>query len=67
MSTTLSIKAYLAAKDVSRRLRDNSDGVTLLEYSIMIGLITALVIGMVTEAGTFVDTAWTDLTTVLPP
>jgi pilus assembly protein Flp/PilA len=40
-------------------------GASLLEYSILIGLITAGVVVTITNVGTWVDTKWTKLKTNL--
>jgi pilus assembly protein Flp/PilA len=61
--STSSLRAYLYAQDLVRRLKTDQRGVTLLEYSIMIGLITALVVAVVADAGTWVNTQWTTLQT----
>ena len=45
---------------VARFLR-NEDGASLIEYSILIGLITALVIAIIVVVGTWVQNAWTNL------
>jgi pilus assembly protein Flp/PilA len=47
---------------VARFAKDES-GAALLEYSILIGLITAGVIGFVTGAGSWVNTKWQALAT----
>ena len=44
------------------RLLTNESGVTMLEYTILIGIITAAVIGSVAYAGTWVTGKWTTLT-----
>ena len=61
--TSPSLKAYFYVQDIARRLKEDRSGVTLLEYSIMIGLITALAVGTVKLAGTWVATQWTTLST----
>ena len=45
---------------VARFLREE-DGASLIEYSILIGLITALVIAIIVVVGTWVQNAWTNL------
>jgi pilus assembly protein Flp/PilA len=50
---------------VARFLR-NEDGVTMLEYTILLGIITVAVIASVVFAGTWVSTKWTTLTGALP-
>jgi pilus assembly protein Flp/PilA len=46
----------------TRFIKDES-GAALLEYSILIGLITAGVIGFVTGAGDWVNAKWSALAT----
>ena len=43
------------------RLRKDESGATMVEYSILIGIITAVTIGIIIGVGGFVETAWTDL------
>ena len=50
---------------VTRLLR-SEDGVTMLEYTILIGIITVAVITSVVFAGGWVGTKWTALTAALP-
>ena len=45
------------------RFANDESGAALLEYSILIGLITAGVIGFVTGAGSWVNTKWQALAT----
>ena len=45
------------------RLANDQAGVTMLEYSILIGIITASVITLVVGAGSFVTNKWTALST----
>ena len=47
-------------KIVARFLRDE-EGASLIEYSILIGLITALVIAIIVVVGGWVQQAWTNL------
>jgi pilus assembly protein Flp/PilA len=47
---------------VTRFIKDES-GAALLEYSILIGLITAGVIGFITGAGDWVNSKWSALAT----
>ena len=44
------------------RVIDDDSGVTMLEYTILIGIITAAVIASVAFAGTWVTGKWTTLT-----
>jgi pilus assembly protein Flp/PilA len=45
------------------RLRKNEDGATMIEYSILIGIITAVTIGFIIGMGGFVSGAWSALCT----
>ena len=44
-----------------KRLRGDEDGVTMLEYTILLGIITVAVIASVVTAGGWVSTKWTTL------
>ena len=60
MKTLLkTLKARLVA------LRDDEEGAAMIEYSVLIGLITALVIALVVLVGQWVQNAWTDLEAAL--
>jgi pilus assembly protein Flp/PilA len=52
---------------IARQFRDDDNGAAMIEYSILIGLISALVIATIVIVGTWVDTAWTDLEAELNP
>ena len=52
-------------KTFTARLVGDEDGVTMLEYTILIGIITIAVIASVAYAGTWVSTQWTALTAKL--
>lgn len=43
------------------RLRKDESGATMVEYSVLIGIITAVTIAIIVGVGGFVNTAWTDL------
>jgi pilus assembly protein Flp/PilA len=45
------------------RLRKNEVGATMIEYSILIGIITALVVGSIVIMGGRVQSAWSSLVT----
>jgi pilus assembly protein Flp/PilA len=47
------------------RLRKNDDGATMIEYSILIGLITAVTIAFIIGMGGFVSGAWSALCTAV--
>lgn len=46
-----------------RDLRKNKSGAAMIEYSVLIGLITAAIIATVVIVGDRVDAAWTTLNT----
>jgi pilus assembly protein Flp/PilA len=48
------------------RLRGNEKGASLIEYSILIGLISALAIGSVLLMGEWVASQWAYLVSVTP-
>ncbi len=48
-----------------RKIREDSTGAAMVEYSVLIGLITALVIAFVFGVGQWVQAAWNDLCQVL--
>ena len=52
-------------KTSATRLLRSEDGVTMLEYTILIVIITIAVIASVAYAGTWVSTQWTALTAKL--
>jgi pilus assembly protein Flp/PilA len=52
-------------KAFCERLLAEENGVTMLEYTILIGIITVAVIASVAYAGTWVSTQWTALTAKL--
>ena len=45
------------------RMRKDESGATMIEYSILIGIITAAAIAFIIGMGGYVTTAWTDLCT----
>jgi pilus assembly protein Flp/PilA len=49
--------------NLAARFAKDESGAALLEYSILIGLITAGVIGFVTGAGDWVNSKWSALST----
>lgn len=51
---------------MTRQFRDDENGAAMVEYSILIGIITAAVILLIISVGAFVTDAWTDLDTALP-
>ncbi len=57
------VRAKLAG--LVREIREDSTGAAMVEYSVLIGLITALVIAFVFGVGQWVQAAWNDLCQVL--
>jgi pilus assembly protein Flp/PilA len=47
------------------RLRKDEDGASLIEYSILIGLISALAVGSIFAMGTWVASQWADLLAIV--
>lgn len=56
-----------SVKDVAVRLWKDERGASLLEYSILIGLITVGVVATVTNVGTWISGRWTALYNALVP
>lgn len=48
-----------------RRFAREEDGAAMVEYTILLGIITALVIALVVAVGGYVSGTWTDLCTTL--
>lgn len=46
---------------MARQFRDDEDGAAMVEYSILIGLITAAAIGFIVAVGGYVTNAWDTL------
>ncbi|TJV72713.1 MAG: Flp family type IVb pilin [Mesorhizobium sp.] len=46
---------------MARQFRDDDNGAAMVEYSILIGIITAAVITMIIAVGVYVTNAWTTL------
>ena len=71
------LKAYLAVQDkvaaakdhmaeLKRRLAEDNDGAALVEYSILIGLITVAAIAAILFVGKWVANQWSSLEAKLP-
>ena len=64
------LKTYIAAttqlENLKNRLTRDEDGAALIEYSILIGLITVAAISMVILVGEWVGKQWTNLEALLP-
>ncbi len=55
------LKLYVKSKMAIADLKKNIEGASLIEYSLLIGLITAAVIALILAVGTKVNGAWADL------
>lgn len=51
--------------EMTRQFRDSEDGAAMVEYSILIGLITAAAIAAIVLVGGYVTTSWGALTLAL--
>ena len=51
--------------NIVKSFTSDESGAAMVEYSILIGLISALVILLIVFAGEWVNTAWITLTTAL--
>jgi pilus assembly protein Flp/PilA len=59
------IRLYRYAKKQIDKLRQDESGATMIEYSVLIGLITVAIIVAVTTVGTWIGTQWTNLAAAL--
>jgi pilus assembly protein Flp/PilA len=50
---------------IARQFRSDENGAAMIEYTILLGIITVAVIGTVAVVGTWVNNQWTGLTNVL--
>ncbi|QKC92167.1 Flp family type IVb pilin [Mesorhizobium sp. NZP2234] len=46
---------------VTRQFRDDENGAAMVEYTILLGIITVAVIGTIVTVGGWVNTKWTAL------
>jgi len=53
------------AKDIAIGLWKDRRGASLLEYSLLIGIIVAVTVGVITAVGTWVTGRWDSLKTAL--
>ena len=51
--------------NIARRFREEEDGAALIEYSVLIGIITVAAIATIIGVGTWVSTQWSTLCTDL--
>ena len=55
------MKQLLGTRRALARFRAEETGASLIEYSILIGLMTATVLAIVLVVGAWMGSAWTDL------
>ena len=55
------LKTIVKTQMLINDFKKNIEGASLIEYSILIGLISAAVIGVVVTVGAFVTESWNDL------
>ncbi|OBQ75545.1 Flp family type IVb pilin [Mesorhizobium loti] len=51
---------------MARQFRDDENGAAMVEYTILLGIITIAVIASVITVGAWVGTQWTSLAATLP-
>lgn len=51
---------------IARQFRDDEEGAAMIEYSVLIGIITVGTIAMILLVGAWVTAQWTELDTALP-
>lgn len=50
-----------------KQFNSDQSGAAMVEYSILIGLITAAAVGAIVIVGGYVATSWTALTNIIAP
>jgi len=61
------LRSYVAISNLLYRLRKNTSGVTAIEYGLIAGLISVVIITAVTAIGTDLKTAFNSISTALGP
>jgi pilus assembly protein Flp/PilA len=51
---------------IARRFRDDEDGAAMIEYTVLLGIITVAVIATIILVGAWVSGEWTTLEAALP-
>lgn len=51
---------------MARQFRDDENGAAMVEYTILLGIITVAVILTIIAVGAWISTQWTGLLAVLP-
>lgn len=59
------LKLLAKAQVAFHSFKKDVSGASLVEYSLLIGLITVLVVGTIVTVGGWVQTQWTDLNTAV--
>lgn len=59
------LKLYVKAKTLLWSLRKDTEGATIIEYSLLIGLITVLAVGTIVAMGGWVFDQWDALDTAV--
>jgi len=63
------LKTYISAQtkilNLKDRLSQDVSGASLVEYSVLIGLVTVLVVGLISAVGLKVQDAWQGLNTAV--
>jgi pilus assembly protein Flp/PilA len=52
--------------ELTKRFRREEDGAAMIEYTVLLGIITVAVIATIILVGTWVGTQWTTLEAALP-
>ncbi len=60
------LKLYTATKTFFADLKDDSEGATIIEYSLLIGLLAVAVVLTVGLVGTWLAAQWVALCAALP-
>jgi len=55
------IKASLRLAEFKRRLAEDKSGAALVEYSVLVGLITIATVALITTVGESIHTIWDNL------
>ena len=59
------VRLYKYAKKQIARIRQDESGATMIEYSVLIALVTVVLVALITTVGGQLVTAWTTLTGAL--
>jgi len=57
------LKLYVKAMGLIETLKENKEGATIIEYSLLIGLLTVAVVALIAVVGPWLAAAWTNLCT----